>query len=320
MNSYPRFFPTLYSSNPPPDIPKEETRLVRDFNLLFVPIQRINRTPPAPSKAKRYGTKYSNMYIHQPTFSERFTNKRLIGRGSFWEVYLALDTKDNVEKVLKISTRPRVKKSYQREFKISETIKDDTYLALMSETISERGMYYGVMDLYRCSVWDFMVRKSMTEDEIIYVSWAVLHALKTLNRLGFVHLDVKPENMFIARDGKVKLGDFNTSCQIGVVRDIDEMGESSYLAPEVLQGIVTPQADIFSLGISMFEMSSQKKFPIYDSTFDIKDEHSLKLIGHSVIKDIFVFMTNLAWKERFCADEFLEFSVFQSIPLYSIQL
>ncbi|MFJ2258427.1 Stk1 family PASTA domain-containing Ser/Thr kinase [Streptomyces sp. NPDC087844] len=85
----------------------------------------------------------------------------------------------------------------------------------------------------------------------------VLAALGAAHRAGFVHRDMKPENVLIGDDGRVKVADF------GLVRAVDTvthttgaiLGTVSYLAPEQIEhGTADPRVDVYACGILLFEM------------------------------------------------------------------
>ncbi|WP_405538152.1 Stk1 family PASTA domain-containing Ser/Thr kinase [Streptomyces sp. NBC_00075] len=85
----------------------------------------------------------------------------------------------------------------------------------------------------------------------------VLAALGAAHRAGFVHRDMKPENVLIGDDGRVKVADF------GLVRAVDTvtnttgavMGTVSYLAPEQIEtGTTDPRVDVYACGIVLYEM------------------------------------------------------------------
>lgn len=87
---------------------------------------------------------------------------------------------------------------------------------------------------------------------------AVLDALTAAHRIGLVHRDVKPENVLLAEDGRVKLADF------GLARAVTEVtstttgtifGTVAYLAPElVTHGISDTRTDVYAVGILLYEM------------------------------------------------------------------
>ena len=95
----------------------------------------------------------------------------------------------------------------------------------------------------------------------------LLHALKHLHDSDLIHMDVKPENIFIGRDGLCKLGDF------GLVLDLSKDneavfssqgtigGDSKYMASEILEGTYTKACDVFSLGVTMLELATDLDLP-----------------------------------------------------------
>nr|Q9KIG4.1 RecName: Full=Serine/threonine-protein kinase PK-1; Short=stoPK-1 [Streptomyces toyocaensis]AAF79944.1 eukaryotic-type serine/threonine kinase [Streptomyces toyocaensis] len=90
----------------------------------------------------------------------------------------------------------------------------------------------------------------------------VLAALGAAHRAGFVHRDMKPENVLIGDDGRVKVADF------GLVRAVDSvtnttgtvLGTVSYLAPEQIEhGTADPRVDVYACGILLYEMLTGEK-------------------------------------------------------------
>ncbi len=77
-------------------------------------------------------------------------------------------------------------------------------------------------------------------------------------RLGLVHCDVSPSNVFISRLGEVKLGDFGVALTPGASKALSgpgAFGKIHYLAPEQIRGeAVTPRTDVFALGCVFFEL------------------------------------------------------------------
>jgi serine/threonine protein kinase len=88
--------------------------------------------------------------------------------------------------------------------------------------------------------------------------------------LGIVHCDVSPSNVFISRDGAVKLGDFGVALTEGAVRNpalAELLGKPRYLAPEQILGQTpTPRTDVFALGAVFFELlTNEPAFPGRDA-------------------------------------------------------
>lgn len=77
-----------------------------------------------------------------------------------------------------------------------------------------------------------------------------------LNKYSIMHRDLKPDNIFF-HNGNLKLGDFGFCKTLGKENDMAStmLGSPIYMAPEVLKGeIYTSKADIWSLGVVLFEM------------------------------------------------------------------
>lgn len=116
-------------------------------------------------------------------------------------------------------------------------------------------------------------------DFAVYLTKALLDALEYAHNakdpngqaLGIIHCDVSPSNFFVSRTGELKLGDF------GVARSLIEggadqvMGKPYYLSPEALEGVLTPQVDLWAVAVTLYELITlqrpfQGKTP--DEVFD----------------------------------------------------
>ncbi|MEU3145188.1 Stk1 family PASTA domain-containing Ser/Thr kinase [Streptomyces sp. NPDC006999] len=124
---------------------------------------------------------------------------------------------------------------------------------------TDRGYVYLAMEyIAGCTLRDVLrERGALQPRAALDILEPMLAALGAAHRAGFVHRDMKPENVLIGDDGRVKVADF------GLVRGVDTvtnttgtvLGTVSYLAPEQIEnGAADPRVDVYACGILLYEM------------------------------------------------------------------
>ncbi|MFP4144990.1 MAG: serine/threonine protein kinase [Phycisphaeraceae bacterium] len=89
----------------------------------------------------------------------------------------------------------------------------------------------------------------------------VADGLGVMHSAGYVHADIKPNNIMITGTDTVKIIDFGQSCPIGTVKQRIQ-GTPDYIAPEqVKRRAIMPQTDVFNLGATMYWLLTQKHVP-----------------------------------------------------------
>jgi hypothetical protein len=97
-------------------------------------------------------------------------------------------------------------------------------------------------------------------EDLVQVGTQVSDALDAAHRRGLVHRDVKPQNILLTPEGRVKLADFGIALALGAdsaTRTGTVLGSVHYLSPEVARGeSATPLSDVYALGVVLYEMAT----------------------------------------------------------------
>ncbi|KAI9263356.1 kinase-like domain-containing protein [Phascolomyces articulosus] len=110
------------------------------------------------------------------------------------------------------------------------------------------------MDLMRCSVFAVLCKRGLPEDYAIYIACEVLKALDHLHTKGFIHRDIKCENLLLGWHGQVKLADFGLATRTNR-HNWERLGTSKWMSPEVIrEQPYDEKIDMWSLGITLIEM------------------------------------------------------------------
>jgi eukaryotic-like serine/threonine-protein kinase len=97
--------------------------------------------------------------------------------------------------------------------------------------------------------------------QLLRVCRHVAQGLAAMHEAGFVHADIKPNNILAMEHDAVKIIDFGQSCRTGTVKDRIQ-GTPDYIAPEqVMRKAITPATDIFNLGATMYWLLTDHYVP-----------------------------------------------------------
>ena len=127
---------------------------------------------------------------------------------------------------------------------------------------AEDDVYYIVMEFLDGKTLKDIIKEKgkLTTDETLDISMKVVDALITAHANKVIHRDIKPHNIMVTSDGRVKVTDFGiaratTSSTIASTNSI--MGSAHYFSPEQARGGYTDErSDIYSVGIMMYEMAT----------------------------------------------------------------
>ena len=204
--------------------------------------------------------------------NERYLVGPRIASGGMAVVYEGTDTRLERRVALKVmhtgmASDPVFVESFVREARSAAALSHPNIVAVHDQG-TDSGEIYLVMEFVTGSTLRDLLRARgrLSVNEALDVLEPVLDALSAAHAAGLAHRDVKPENILITSDGRIKVADFGlaravsgaTQATRGVV-----IGTVAYLAPEQVQGgSGNERSDVYSAGVLLFEMLTGK--PPYD--------------------------------------------------------
>jgi serine/threonine protein kinase/tetratricopeptide (TPR) repeat protein len=207
-----------------------------------------------------------------PTFSAPgFSIKRCIGVGGFGEVFLAQRVDDGGFAAIKVAHREPREAAERLALEIDAlvAIGPPAVPAVFERGFSDGVSYFAMEHLQGCTLADLLEEKAGPFDEATFESLAtsLLSSLEAVHRAGFVHGDLKPENIFLENRTAARLIDFGTVQRISGGALLEDSvqtptnqavgpGTAEYMSPEQCVGspLLDGRSDIYALGAIFCEM------------------------------------------------------------------
>lgn len=207
--------------------------------------------------------------------ANRYIIVQKVGQGGMGAVYEAVDTRLNARCALKEMSSAHLTTMAERQVALASFEKEARILAALShpnlpkvsDHFDDGGRHYMVMEFIEGQTLDKWIenKQPMPENEVKAVAGQICDVLEYLHsqQPPIIFRDMKPGNIMLQRDGRVKLIDF------GIVRNFDPkktkdtqmLGTPGYAAPEAYGGTTNAQSDIFSLGITLYCLLTAKEPP-----------------------------------------------------------
>ncbi|CAG8732226.1 28211_t:CDS:2 [Racocetra persica] len=244
---------------------------------------------PLPSMINEYATKYAHMldkayfqkcghenreFNHPKSselnemdyFSSNFYTIAVIGSGEFSVAYKVEDRKSGVYYAIKKSKNPFVSLNSRfrslNEVEIMWQLGSHPNCVKLVAAWEQHGHLYLQTELCdNGTLLDFINNNILSESQIWKIFMDIALGLKHIHGHDIMHLDLKPDNIFMASDGTFKIGDFGLASTWPASPNLESEGDRRYLAAEVLNGRYDKPADIFSLGMVLLEMVSKTPLP-----------------------------------------------------------
>ena len=185
-----------------------------------------------------------------------------IGAGGMADVYKGKDCMLNRMVAIKI-----LKKEYREDENFVKKFRSEAQAAagLLNPNIvnvydvgEDRGLYYMVMELVEgITLKDYIHKKGrLSTREAISISIQMCTGIAAAHSHEIIHRDIKPQNIIISKDGKVKVTDFGIArAASSNTMTSNAMGSVHYVSPEQARGgYCDERSDIYSVGITMYEM------------------------------------------------------------------
>lgn len=213
---------------------------------------------------------------------KRYEILERIGAGGMADVYKSKDHKLNRYVAVKV-----LKSDYRSDEVFIQKFVSEAQAAagLMHPNVvnvydvgQDRGLYYMVMELVEgITLKDYIEKKGkLSAKETISISIQMVTGIQAAHNQHIIHRDIKPQNIIISRDGKVKVTDFGIARATTSTNTISTnvMGSVHYTSPEQARGgIVDEKSDIYSAGITMYEMITGHVPFDGDSTVSVAIKH-----------------------------------------------
>jgi eukaryotic-like serine/threonine-protein kinase len=217
-------------------------------------------------------------------FSERYELNHLIARGGMAEVYRAHDRLLDRPVALKVlfpelSIDRSFVERFRREAQAAANLSDPNIVPVF-DWGEDSGTYFIVMEFIDGRPLSAILKTAgpLSADRTADIGAHVAAALGYAHKHGVIHRDVKPGNVLITDEGRVKVTDFGIARAINTEESLTQtgavMGTATYFSPEQAEGMgVDARSDIYSLGVVLYEMATGRPPFLGDTPVAVASKH-----------------------------------------------
>lgn len=213
-----------------------------------------------------------------------------VARGGMATVYEATDVRLDRQVAVKVlhpgyADDPDFALRFQREARAAARLAHPNVVGVFDQGRDDSGgggatLFLAMEYVPGCTLRDLMREQGpLPPARALALLEPVLAALGAAHGAGFVHRDVKPENVLLTDDGRVKVADFGLARAVSTSNQTTAtsgvlIGTVSYLAPElVVDGTTDPRTDVYSCGVLLYEMLTGSKPHQGDSPIQVAYKH-----------------------------------------------
>lgn len=198
----------------------------------------------------------------------RYEIRREIGAGATGTVYLAHDSFEQREVAIKVAhpqifsggsddtEQTIIRKAWLNEVHLAGSLQHPYIVAVYDAGVSASSAYLVMEYLPGGTLEPYCRPESLKPvQEVLEIMYKCASALDYACRAGIVHRDIKPANLQYVGHGEAKVCDFGAAYWAkDDSTQVMDIGSLAYMAPELFRHWVTPQADIYALGIVLFQL------------------------------------------------------------------
>tara|TARA_B100000674_G_scaffold250185_1_gene206273 strand:- start:353 stop:2122 length:1770 start_codon:yes stop_codon:yes gene_type:complete len=195
---------------------------------------------------------------------ERYEITQLLGEGGMSYVYKAIDKQ--LQRTVAIKTlkptyveQEKFVERFKREAQTAANLNHPNIVQIFDWGIGDEPFF--VMEYIEGNTLTSIIanKKTISMNDILFIGAQVASGLQAAHLKGLVHRDIKPGNIMITPEGKVKVTDFGIVSLQNEESDITKtgsiLGTASYISPEQAQGKpVSKESDLYSLGTVLYEL------------------------------------------------------------------
>lgn len=261
----------------------DATRMIQSQRLA-TPLPAAGRPAHAPqptqeeSSADTESTASRRLEPRQGVvIAEKYRLDKVLKRGGMGSVWVGTHLSLDIPVAVKFMSAslvlpPMALSRFKREAKIAAQIRSSNVVQIMDHGV-DRGLPYIVMELLEGEDLSTRLKRDgrMSMDDVSRIVTPIARALERAHTAGLVHRDLKPQNIFISREGDIeipKILDFGIAKTSGVAEAAGDntrvgtlLGTPYYMSPEQAKATenIDHRSDLWSLGVIMFRMLSGAK-------------------------------------------------------------
>lgn len=196
----------------------------------------------------------------------RYRIESLIGKGGMAIVYRAEDLRTHRIVAVKVlreeySADEEFLRRFDREAQVYAKTSSHPNIVSMLDLGADGRVHFLVMEYVNGKTLKEIIREygKLRPDWAVHLTLQILAALSHAHQQHVIHRDIKPQNMLLDENGRIKVGDFGiakmTDSATMTIADGNVMGSVHYFSPEQAKGLpVSATSDLYSVGVMLYEM------------------------------------------------------------------